>query len=230
MPIKLKDSEGKEVEVPTQDEINALVEKGKKEVEDKYKDYEAIKNSKVENDKKLSDLNVELESAKEALEKAGKGTMDWAEARKTIKGLEGKISEMEKARTDDQKKFADDLRGVRTSLFSGQVSSWMDGLSGGNKELRDKIEFRYKEIGGEGATDEKQAQEKMKDAFLLATGKQAPNMFNVARAMGGDPPKTHEPAAQEVSDLGKKFGVSDDDIKKFSGVAQEKKQAIPNAQ
>lgn len=223
MPIKLKDSEGKEVEVPTQDEINALVEKGKKEVEEKYKDYDTVKASMAEKDKKLSDLNTELETAREALEKAGKGTVDWAEARKTIKGLEGKIGELEKARQEDQKKFADDLRGVRTSLFSGQVGGWMDSLSGGNKELREKIDFHYKRVGGDGATDEKQAQELMKDAYLLATGKQAPNMFSVARGVGGEPPKTNEPTTQEVSDMGKKFGLSDDDIKKFGAVAQEKK-------
>ena len=228
MPIKLKDSEGKEVEVPTQEEINALVDKGKKEVEDKYKDYDELKKGLGEKDKKLSDLQSDLETAQEALDKSGKGTQDWAEARKTIKGLEGKIDALTKERETDQKKFTEDIRNVRTSLFSGQVSSWMDTLAGDNKELREKIDFHYKRVGGEGATDEKQAQELMKDAYLLSTGKQAPNMFNVARATGGDAPKTNEPTSQEVSDMGKKFGLSDDDIKKYGGVAQDKKQGAPN--
>lgn len=216
MPLKLKNSEGKEIEVATQEEIDALVSAGKTEVEDKYK--KEVK----ERDEKLSTLESDLETAKEALDKASEGTKDWAETRKQIKGLEGQVKTLAKERDEAKEEFSKEIRSVRTSLFEGQVGSWMDSLSNGDVEVKKKIQFHYNRLKGE-IKEEKEAQEVMKDAYLLATGKQAPNMFNVARGFTGEAPRTREPASGEVSDLGKKFGISDEDITKYGAKAQDKK-------
>lgn len=229
MPLKLKDDKGNEVEVPTQDEINELISKAKteavdsttKQLEDKYrKDID-------ENNKKLSTLTTELEVAKEALDKSGEGTKDWAEARKLIKKLEGEINTINKERETEKEQFAKDLREVRSSTFKNTVDGWMDSLSQGDPKIKEKLEYHYNRLGAN-VKDEKEAMEVIKDAHLLATGKQAPNMLNVARGFGGEAPRVNEPIQQEVADLGKKMGISDADITKYSAKSAEKKQGVAN--
>lgn len=205
MPNKIVDAEGNEHEVLTQEEIDAKVQ-------------EAVAAKETE----IGNLKTELETAKEALNGASEGTKDWAAARGQIKSLESKIAELNTAKERDKEEFSKEIRNVRTSVFKSQIDSMLDNLSGGDEELKKKIEFRYTQLGV--ADNEKDAQEKMKDAFLLATGKHAPNMFNVARGVGGDAPTVSQPTSKEVAELGSKFGVTDEDIKKYGSKAQAKKQ------
>lgn len=225
MPFKTKNEKGEEVEVYTKEELEAAERKGK---EDITKELEGKHATVIkEKEDKLKTLTTDLESAKEALETAGQGTKDWAEARKTIKTLEGKIEEVSKARDEDNKKFGEDLRNVRTATFKSTVDGWFDSLSGGDAEVKKKLEFHYGRLGKD-VVDEKGAMEVMKDAHLLATGKQAPNMFNVARGFSGEAPKPREQASAEVAELGKKFGISDADITKYSAKVAEKKATTNN--
>ena len=62
----------------------------------------------------------------------------------------------------------------------------------------------------------------LKDAYLLATGRQAPNMLNVARGFYGEAPKVKQPSSQEMLDLGKQFGLTEEEIQKYSQRAKEK--------
>jgi chromosome segregation ATPase len=215
MPQKIVDAEGKEHEVLTQEEIDAKVQAAVSSKESE------LKSAIEEKDTRLGSLQSELETAREALDKAGEGTKDWASARGQIKGLEAKIGELEQARNREKEEFSGEIRKVRTAVFQGQVDSMIKNLSGEDEELKKKIEFQYNRLGV--ADNEKDAQEKMKDAFLLATGRQAPNMFNVARGTGGDAPRVNQPASQELSELGSRFGLSDEDIKKYGNKANAKK-------
>src|SRR3990167_903194 len=132
MPTKIKDSEGKEHEVFTQADIDAKVEEERtKAVEEAKKEFETSLSKK---DKDLKSLQDELDSAKESLENASQGTKDWAEARKSIKILEGKVEILTKEKDELKDGFAKDIREVRTSTFKSTVDSWMDNLSGGDVE------------------------------------------------------------------------------------------------
>ena len=97
-------------------------------------------------------------------------------------------------------------------------------LASGDVEVEKKIKFHYDRLAGE-VKSEAEAAEKMKDAYLLATGRQSPNPLNVARAFGGQPPKIgNENVSGDVTELGRMMGVSDQDITKYSQKAQEKKK------
>lgn len=224
MPYKLKDSEGKEHEVSTKEEIEALVEKGKQEAVEKTKKEleEKFNKDSSEKEKGLKEVQAELKIANEALGKAEEGTRDWANLRKNIQTLENQVTQITKEKDTLKEMFSGEIRNVRTSIFKGQVDSWMDNLAGGDAELKKKLEFQYNRLGSK-VESEKEAQEVLKDAFVLATGKQAPNMFNVARGVMGTPPKSAEPITQEVAALAKNFGISDADVTKYSAKAQEKK-------
>jgi len=171
----------------------------------------------------MNAIKTELEAAREALGKAGEGTKDWASARTQIKTLEQNLEKLAKERTEEKENFSKEIRGVRESVFKGQVDAMVDNLSGDDKALKDKLLFHYGRLAGD-VNSEKEAAEKLKDAYLLATGKQAPNPLNVARGgHGGFAPKSNELPAKELSELASNFGLSKENVEKFSKVAQEKK-------
>lgn len=198
---KIKGEDGKEYDVHTQEEIDALVT-GKT----------------AEKDQKLASLTKELDDLKK--DPANK---DWSGVRNQVEKLEGQIKTITTERDSDRIKYADEIRGVRTGLLSGAIESMTNGLAGGDAEVAKKIKFHYERIGGE-VNSEQEAAAKLQDAFLLATGKQSPNPLNVARGSGGGQPPV-PPAQQNVQvvELGKKFGISDDDVKKYGPKAAEKK-------
>lgn len=202
MPKKITGEDGNEIEVYTQEEIESLVSEKTKE-----------------KDATLSAMQAELEELKK-----DEGKRDWASTRTQMKDLQSKIEALTTNLEAERKKFAEDLRTVRTSVFQGTVDSMLSGLSSGDVELSKKIKYHYDRLGGADAIDEKDAAEKMKDAYLLATGKQAPNPLAVARgASFGSAPKTPEPASQAVSELGRRFGITEDDVKKYTQKAADKK-------
>lgn len=217
MPTKIVDKEGKEHEFLTQEEIDAKVNEA---VSAKETELTA---SISERDEKITKIENDLKVANEALGNKDQGTKDWAAVRKQVTDLENLLKQEKEGREKDKSDFANQIRDTRTSIFKDQVEEMITNLAGDNKELKEKIEFRYKSLGD--AKDVTDAKEKLQDAFLLATGKQAPNSLNVARNPGGGmPPKVNEPASEEVSELGRKFGLSDEDIKKYGEKANAKKQ------
>ena len=155
MSTKIKEEKGVEHEVYTPEEISTLVEQ---KVGEARSQFETQLNQK---EIEMSSIKSELETAKEALGKAGEGTVDWATARNQIKVLEGKITEIttekEKMKTD----FASDIRNVRTSVFQGQIDSMVEGLSTGDAEVAKKIKFHYDRLGGE-VSNEKEAAERFR--------------------------------------------------------------------
>lgn len=203
MPQKVTDAEGKEHTVYTDAEIAELAAGKTKE-----KDDEIAKLVKELDDLKNSDK-------------------DWASVRGQIKTLEGNIEKLTKERDEDRTNHANEIRNVRTGLLSGAVDTMRGGLASGDAELDKKIKFHYDRLAGD-VTNETEAAAKLQDAFLLATGKQAPNPLSVARGSGGgQPPVQQQQVTQQVTDLGRKFGISDDDIKKFGPKAAEKSK-LPN--
>lgn len=225
MPEKIIDKDNKEHEILTQNEIDALIKEGSdKAVAQAKEELERSFNEKVSaKETELTTLKSELQTAREAMEKAGKGTTDWAEARNLIKTLESKVETLTKERTAEKEQFSKEIRSVRESVFKGQIDAMVENLSGDDKDLKDKLLFHYNRLAGD-VNSEKEAAEKLKDAYLLATGKQAPNPLNVARGGGGgNPPRSNEPASQELSELASNFGLKKEEIEKYSKKSQEKK-------
>ena len=238
MPTTVKDEQGVEHQVHTQEEIDAIAEEKSvaavKEVttaaETAQADLTKIHEEALEaKAKEVTGIQSELETAKEALEKEDQGTKDWASARQATKDLTTRLEEAEKGRDEDKKQFAEDIRTARTSVFQGQVTDILDGLAGDDKELREKVQLKFNSLGGDKADDLDAAKGFIKDAFMLVTGKQAPNALSVARGsnVGGAPIIT-EPASQDVADLGGKFGVTTEDVEKFGAIAAEKKAQQAN--
>lgn len=211
---KIKDENGVEHEFLTSEEIDALVEEKKSE---------AVAQALQAKDADITKLNDELKIAKEALSGADQGTKDWAAARQQIKDLETKITEGSQERDKLKTEFAGEIRGLRTSFTQDKLNESISALAGNDKGLADKIQFHYERLGGSKGNT-KEDTEKLKDAYLLATGKQAPNLFSVARgSFVGEAPEPREGTSREVSELGRKFGVSEEDVKKYSAKAKEKK-------
>ena len=119
MPETIIDKDGKEHQVLSQEEIDAIVtEKSSAAVEEAKKTFQVDIETKSN---ELSTLKSELETAKEALSKAGEGTQDWAQARKMIKDLEVKVETAEKEKNTMKEDFAKEIRSTRESIMQGQI-------------------------------------------------------------------------------------------------------------
>jgi len=226
MPEKIVDKEGKEIEVLTDEEVEALIgeEKEKAVASAKEEAEKEFQEKLAEKEKEVEEMRLRLSAAEETLEKSGEGTKDWAAARAQIKKLETELQNLSKERDVLKEEFSQEVRNIRTSIFKSQIDSMIGALAEGDDELKKKIEYHYNRLGGN-VDNEQEARETLKDAYLLATGKFAPDPLSVVRGtFSGEAPKTKEPSSQEVIELGKKFGVSDEDIEKYSQKAKQKKQ------
>ena len=109
----------------TEEEIDALVKvESEKAV---TAEREKLQNEYTQNletkDADISRLTSELETAKEALDKSDEGTKDWAATRNQIIGLEIKIGQLNKEKTDLKEEFSKEVPQVRTSIFQSEVDS-----------------------------------------------------------------------------------------------------------
>lgn len=218
---KLFDKDGNEVEAFTPDELEAK----KKEALDEY-----IKNNP---------------SKKEEVDKL---TADLATATQKLKELEegGGDDDAQKKRLKDEKKAAEDalktgLEGFRKEMdefknnfVTGHKTKVLDKLSGGDAELRKKIEFEYDQYseGKKAPANEIEIQERLTKAYTLATGKApTPNFMD---GMGNAAPRgeghnggsgnAKEPETDNSKAMRKALGITDKDVEQFGPESEAQKQ------
>ena len=96
-----------------------------------------------------------------------------------------------------------------------------DALAGGDEDVAKQIKFQYDRIKDAAGTKEEITQ-KLSDAYLLATGSKEVNVLNASvLASGGvtfrSAGANKGPLTADEKELGSKFGISDQDIKKYGG-------------
>lgn len=203
MPQTIKDSEGNEIEVFTQEEIE-----GQKQ--------EAIEAFKTENPDKTAELAELQEKMREAEEKLAKvGDKDY-----NFKALEKAKNDAESKLKSFTQEWEGKLQNVKKEVLEGVMSDHKNDtlkqLSGGDAELEKKIEFHYKRLGDVAGT-KAEITSKLKDAWVLATKKEDDGMNasiygsgNVGRLnINNQSPKF----SAEEQELGSKFGLKPEDFK-----------------
>lgn len=151
------------------------------------------------------------------------------EKEKNFQALRGQNKEL----TEEQKKESEDIKVTIANLESkieaaknegvGLVTSNLrdsiiEDMSGGDEDLRKAIKENYAVINKPEGTRDEIAQ-RVKDAYLLSLDTNdllggvsvAPQGPGRAVGSGGGKPKN-----EEVVELGRKFGISDDDWNKYS--------------
>jgi oligoendopeptidase F len=164
MSKTINDTEtGEEKEYFSQEELDA-------------KKQEAIDEFKKENPDKAE----ELKKAQEELEKLKGKDLNFANLRAQKEAAEKKVEDILKG-VDD--KIATVKKEVLEGVMKDHYNDTLKNLSGGDKELQDKIELQYKRIADIVATKE-EISKKLQDAAILATGGRS-NFDNSAFSSGG---------------------------------------------
>lgn len=223
--------DGKEIEVFTSEEVEAKTKEAATQAAESAK-TEAIEAYKKENpdlSSELTDLKTKLTEAEKLLKEKGGDDDDEDSKDPQVQRLRQERDDAKKAledfQTDVEKKIDEKLG----ALAGETKDEWLEKLSGGDVELRKKIEFEFDNYRT-GANSKKDIAERMEKAVQLATGEKAePGIFDFGGTGGGDR-GTHEgsdPDTEEYNDnersIGRVLGVTEDDKKNYSEF--QKKQA-----
>lgn len=201
---KLFDADGKEVEAFTAEELEAK----------KNEALEAYKAANPDKSDALAKLEADLKAANDKIA-AGEGD-------------EGQKRRLKQEKEDAEKALADGLASLKKefdeykgSVVGGAKESILAKLTGGDKDLRAKIELKANNLTGYPDTPEGVAA-KLQDAYVLATGnKPTPSMMDGMTGAGG----RGEGAGKDgdkggMTENGKvmanALGIKEDTVKKYS--------------
>lgn len=202
----IKQDDGTEIEVYTADEI----EEQKQQAVDDYKTNNPDKTADIEAlQETLAEKEIELEKMK------GKD-MNFANLRNQKEAAEKKIEEI-KGEIDG--KISNVKKEVMEEVMRDHYSESLKALSGDDKELEKKIEFHYKRLGDVASTKTDIAS-KLRDAWFLATKPTGDDGVNAnVFASGGVGRVQIKSQATKISAeekaVGAKFGITDEDFKKY---------------
>jgi len=209
---KLFDAGGNEVEAFTQDELKAK----QQEALDEY-----IKN----NPDKSSEIEKLKNDLKEANDKISSGAGGDAGQARRLKEDRDKIEAELNGKIET---LSNDFKTYKESIVGSAKESLLSKLTGGDKDLRAKIELKASNLTGYPDTPEGVAQ-KFQDAFTLATGnKPTPSMLDGVTGAGARGDGAGKDKVEGMTENGKAmatvFGIKEDSIKKYDDAAIAKAQ------
>lgn len=209
---KLFDEQGNEVEAFTEEEL-------------KTKNQEAIDAYIKEN----PDKSDELTKANGDLEEATKKIKEFEEAGGGDEGQKKRLLE-EKKKAEGTleevvKNFTKQITDLKEGFVSGAKEKIITKLSGGDEELRKKIELEYDGYseGKDAPANDVEVQDRLTKAFTLATGAAPePNFMDGMVNAGSKGNKedggaggSKEEENQNSKNIRKVLDISDDDVKEF---------------
>ena len=201
----IKQDDGTEIEVLTQEEVN---EKVKEELEKYQKENPTTA--------ELEALKADLAAKEAELEKANGKETNFSALRKQKEAAEQKLSEFEQT-------FKKEIAEIKGGLSNKDLEEKAKQLARGDVELQKKILFHYNRIKDEVKSDE-DISKKMADAYILSTG--GVNMIDRVGGSRGAPIYNNVKAADitpEAREVGAKLGVTEEDIKKAEEFTKNKK-------
>ena len=214
MPIQHTDTDGNEQEVFTADELAEQKEEAKTEAVEQFKTDNPDKSAEIE------ELQGKLDKATEDLAKAGEKDTNFANLRKQKDDAEKELQETltgidEKIGTASDKVKKEVLEGVMSDHYNDILNS----LSGGDEDLKKKIEFNYNRLQDPGAT-KPEVTKKLTDAYHLSTITETEDALNTSVISSGGVSKVKttpddKSFSAEEKEIGQKFGLSDEDMKKY---------------
>lgn len=202
--------EGKEIEVLPVEEVAAK----EKEAAEK-----ALTEFKTTSEKEAEELKSKLSKAeddlKSALENAGSGSGQAERLRKERDEFKAQLQAKE---SDFNKKFEELSKQVK-DVVGDPKTDLLEKLSGGDVELKKKIEFQFDKYDPTNNT-KKGIEDRMKMAYQLATdSKPKPDFFSGGFSMGdrgdrGVPVKAGDITPNQKS-IGNVLGITDEDRKNY---------------
>jgi hypothetical protein len=157
----------------------------------------------------LDTTKTELSKVNEDLKKLNDKDHNFSALRSQKEELEKKIAEMGQGVTDK-------IDEVRKAPLNDHGNEILANMSAGDDELKKKIKFQYDRFSDKSDSKES-VTKKMNDAYLLAVGT-SPSVDVLGRAApaGGRgshaPIVNNGPISSDLAELGKKMGLTDEDM------------------
>lgn len=181
-------------------------------------DEEQLKQALAEKEAALAKVTEEARLAKEALDKVGEKDHNFEALRKAKEETEKKLQETISAHEQEKKERAEAEQKKKAEEIQGYKTNILQVLSKGDKETLDKLQAKFKELGGEQTDDYEKIKTLATYAFQLATeNKVEPNILaGVISSASGGPVNQgkQEILNPELRALGYKLGLSDADYQK----------------
>jgi len=209
----IKDPEtGEETEVYEKEEFEQEV--AQKLEEEKTKIQEELEVKEKEWEDKEQDFQSQLSEKEKELDEL-KDTYSYDDKDKNFAKLRDQIKAKEKEVKEIKNNFQKEISGLRTSMEKKEVDSIVSIMAGSDNELKDKILHHYGRIKDTADTRD-QIMEKMKDAYVLATGGIGDPLAQTMGTAGSASVKKDETLPEDVKEIGRQFGLTDEDFQKAS--------------
>jgi len=212
MPKIISDSTGEEVEMFTAEEIEAQKQEA---IEASTGELEALQKERDDKQAEIDNLTKQLEGE---LDK----DKNFAELRKQREDLKKERDELKGKIDSIDGTIEEKVESAKSAILEGvnkdHYSETLKALVGDDEELQKKVELNYSRLTDEVASKE-DITKKMTDAYRLSVEDRSPNALNTAVVSSGGAPLARPPASkaftQEEKELAGKFGLSDEDLKKY---------------
>jgi len=206
MPQTIKDADGNDIEVFTQEEVDAAAEeKARLEAE------------RVESEKQteLDALAAEKQELEEKLQKEQEKEKNFEKVRRKAEGKDIEINEELKKQIDELNKRIDS---VAQRPVDDTKAEFIKARVGEEKEKIDKFEYYYKRLGAD-AKSKEEVLKAANEALVLATGGEYKpsmdgQMFSVGASQNYRQQKT-EQVSEESKAIGNLLGITAEDRKKY---------------
>jgi len=211
------DEHGNKVEAYTPEEIEAKLEEER---------LAAIEEANAAREEEINALSQQLDEKEKALqeaqaelEKERNKDKNLSGQRRIIENKEDEIAALKKEIEELKQNSQARLMELEQKTKENTINSFLDKISDGSKELKDKIRFYYDNFKGEPKNEEEIA-ERIRNAYILATGGQAAVKLSgeiISGAGGAPQANVNIPEGKISSDLiplAHKLGITDQDLKK----------------
>lgn len=197
------------------------------EVEEKMLEKEtemnkAIEEAQTSQEEEIKTLQAQMTEKEEELKKLQEKDANFGALRKKAEVKEEEIAKMQKQIDDLKGGLVGQIEKINQVLSEKQIDEAALKTAEGDKELADKIKFHYKSFSGE-PKDTQEAQQRMDNALILATGGKVANLGgSVISGAGGSTFQGGNVESQtkwtdEQKDMAQKLGITDADIAKYQG-------------
>lgn len=201
--------------VMSPEEVQELLAKKEEETN------KAVEEAQQAMQEEIQTLQQQLEQEREEKRKLEEKGVNFGTLRKKTEEKDSKISELEKKIDELKGAFIGQIDKINQILSDKTIDEAMLKVSGGDRELADKVKFHYKQFAGI-PKDEKEMQERINNAMILATGGKSTNIPGSTYSGAGGFNTTNNVVSvnkwtEDQKDLAKKFGITDAEIAKYSG-------------
>lgn len=167
---------------------------------------------------KLGENEQKLEETAKKLSKLENKDFNFRKLEAMTAEEKEKLTASELSLKQQQEDLENKQQEMHKSFVTDIKSDILDSIAGEDKELREKIELKYSQIkDSDSAKSKAEIKSLMEDAHAMAVGVQNKNPLTSAlnSSGGGDGPISKTKPNDDALSVGKKLGLSDEDLEKI---------------